>query len=116
MIGEGSYGVVWLCKDHLSEGKVAVKIYKDLLNSDVRLLKAVLGEITILRELSAIPNDYTVKLLDILLPNNPEYLTEIAIVMEYLPYTLEQVMSKPQLFELRPHYLKTILSQLLQSL
>jgi mitogen-activated protein kinase 1/3 len=68
-LGKGSFGTVVKAKNRQTGAKVAIKLIKDINKSSYSLRK-LLREIIILRKLSEIENNiFTIKLLDIIIPD-----------------------------------------------
>jgi serine/threonine protein kinase len=94
VIGQGSYGQVWLAKDSHSLGAlVAIKVYMNATHS-LKVAKAVATELSILRQLSKTRNPRIAHATDFLaLDRQDQKSAELcAVVMEYLPYTLEDIL------------------------
>ncbi len=53
------------------------------------MARSLLKEISLLRQLNKCPNPYTLAVYDVLISGK-----QVAIVMEYIPYTLEDFMDQ----------------------
>lgn len=54
-----------------------------------------------------------IKVLDIIYSQNPESSAQIAVVMEYIPFTLENLMRQPQNLKTNPGILHAVMKELL---
>ena len=84
-IGEGSFGQVVRAKNRKTGEKVGIKLIANIQKSTYYARK-VLREITILRKLQS--NIFTIKLLDVIIPQNPkdaESFDDVFLVMSLMP-------------------------------
>lgn len=96
--GVGSQGKVYKAKRHLDGKIVAIKYFKNIFD-DINSSKKLIGELYILRKLSALKeNVFIPKLIDIILPqqlkkdNKP--VDSLFMVMEFMEYDLEKFLAK----------------------
>lgn len=68
-----------------------MKVYKNL-SENIEDSRRVLQEIAILRQLTEIGHDNIVRLLDVIVPDKAKCSDEVAVVLEYMPMTLESFM------------------------
>jgi serine/threonine protein kinase len=84
LIGVGSYGEVVHAKHRASGKEVAIKLINNLFKNSYDS-KKIVREVQILRQLAEMPdNDFTTKIYDIIAPSDPNDLSYIFIVMEYM--------------------------------
>jgi cyclin-dependent kinase-like len=105
LLGEGAYGVVYLCKDTVADCMVAVKRYKKA-NVDPVVMKMALREIRILQYVRVHKNVVKIHYAKQSKSEN------IYIVCEYVPYSLTHLMRRYS-HGLEANLIKYILYQLL---
>jgi len=93
VIGQGSYGQVWLAKDNQNLGApVAIKVFTGV-NQSLKVAQAVATELSILRQLSKVRHPRIAQVFDFLtMRSKDEKEALYAVVMEYVPHTLEDYL------------------------
>ncbi|TNV79752.1 hypothetical protein FGO68_gene431 [Halteria grandinella] len=130
LIGEGSYGQVWLARDTLQERDVAIKVFTcafgQTQGATLKIGQAVATELSIMRQLQPARHPNIVQVYDYIeskqSKDNPEGSAKtsrdlVAIVMEYLPLTLEDLMtSKAHLLKASPQLILDLIKELTTAL
>ena len=107
---------MWLARDSLCQGKeVAIKVYQRVFQS-IKVAQAVATELSIMRQLAKVNHPNIVKVLDFIGHSSdadgPQEEGGVAVVMEYLPMTLEDALAKsPGMFKSQ-----TLITEVMRSL
>ena len=117
IIKKGTYGTVVKAQCVQTSELVAIKYIQGAFKS-LRQSKAVLREISILRQLSQMHNNiFTVKVLDVIVPGSmgDNYILSdgLFIVMEFVEYDFQQIISSCKSFKFKDNQMKIIIYNLL---
>jgi len=113
--GQGSFGQVVKATQKSTSKTVAIKYIQDAFDN-IHSCKRVFREIAILRRLTQMENNiFTVKLLDVIIPeeNESQYPDGIFLVMDYVNQDLGQIFSDNKMLNFEHNHAKTILYNLL---
>jgi mitogen-activated protein kinase 1/3 len=116
LIGMGSYGEVVQAKHRATGQIVAIKLIEDLFKNSYDS-KKIVREIQILRQFTQMANNqFTTKIFDVITPSNPNDLSHIFIVMEYMQTDLKKIFQSMQQLDFSEDHMISILYSLLCSL